>query len=935
MAEKKTTKKTATKRKTTGGRAKRSTAKKSTDAEAPTETPTPRGAAKSATTGTKERKTTTKRTAAKRPARKKATVKTAAKTAAVETKTLTAPSVAEHEDEIVIEFPPAAPPPFALRMPPAPPTPAARAKPAASDDTTAVLTAEPEPPATVDRDTPRGAAADDTAVATAERPQRDERSDGRRDDRRGGRRDRRRDGRRDDRRDDRGGNRRDERGDNRRDERQEGRGEDRREGRSDERREGRGDERRDGRRDNRRDGRGDARRDERRPEPREDRRETRPETGDEAALDEHAGLSPSQKRRLRRRRRLDARREQSGTPAATPPVTEPDETDDILDETDEFEPALDVVDRLDADDDAPPVIEEFEPAEELFDDEEETADVTTHTVVSEEAAPERDRRRRRGRGRGRRRRDDAASTEAEAPAETATTSEHVAPTTREMIINAVPREECRIAILENGKLEEIYFERAAAESHVGNIYKGIVTNVEPSIQAAFIDFGQGKNGFLHISDLHPEYFPKGEQRTENVGHKMPRRHRPPIQKCLRRGQEVIVQMTKEGIGTKGPTLSTYLSIPGRFVVMMPGMRRLGVSRRIEDDAERDALRKLLGELELPEGMGFIARTAALGRTTKEVQNDLSYLARLWRAVEKRTKNDPAPAELYRESDLVIRTIRDVFTSDVGHIVVDDPDVATRAREFLSIFSPNSEDIVTLYEDPEPIFYKYNIEPELERLHSRHVPLKSGGSLVIDQTEALVAIDVNSGRFRTEDDAEATAYKINVEAAEEIPRQLRLRDLGGVVVCDFIDMRLESHRRDIERRMIRNLKVHKERAKVLRMSAFGMIELTRQRQRASLMRSIYQDCRHCRGTGLVKTVDSVALDVMRLIQLAVSREHIHMIEVSVSPDVAYRLQNRKRRLLADLEHDFRRTILIRPEPNFTLDQVEVRCSDARGRVVPHL
>ncbi|MBP7744648.1 MAG: Rne/Rng family ribonuclease [Phycisphaerae bacterium] len=504
-----------------------------------------------------------------------------------------------------------------------------------------------------------------------------------------------------------------------------------------------------------------------------------------------------------------------------------------------------------------------------------------------------------------------------------------------MIINTVQREECRIAILEGGRLEEIYLERAAAENHVGNIYKGVVTNVEPSIQAAFIDFGQGKNGFLHISDLHPQYFPDGVGHTENVGRKMPRRSRPPIQRCLRRGQEVLVQVTKEGIGTKGPTLSTYLSIPGRFLVMMPGMRRLGVSRRIEDDATRDKLRDALGELELPEGMGFIARTAAMDRNKKELQNDLGYLTRLWRAVEKRIESEPAPAELYRESDLVIRTIRDVFTNDIERIVVDDEEVLARAREFLSIFSPRSQDIITLYTDPEPIFHKHKIEAELERLHSRHVPLKSGGSLVIDQTEALVAIDVNSGRFRTEDDAETTAYKINIEAADEIPRQLRLRDLGGVVVCDFIDMRMESHRRDIERRLIENLKQHKERAKVLRTSAFGLIEMTRQRQRASLTRSVYRDCRHCRGTGLVKTVESVTLDVMRLIQLAVTREQIRMVEISVSPEVAYLLQNRKRALINELETKHRRIVSIRPDPNFSLDQVEISCTDARGRVVPHM
>jgi len=276
----------------------------------------------------------------------------------------------------------------------------------------------------------------------------------------------------------------------------------------------------------------------------------------------------------------------------------------------------------------------------------------------------------------------------------------------------------------------------------------------------------------------------------------------------------------------------------------------------------------------------------------------------------------------------------VFTNDIERIIVDDQEVMEHAREFLSIFSPRSQDIVTLYTDPEPVFYKYKIEQELEKLHSKYVPLRSGGSLVIEQTEAMVSIDVNSGRFRTEDDAEATAYKINIEASDEIARQLRLRDLGGVVVCDFIDMRFENHRRDIERRLIENLKKHKERAKVLRTSAFGLIELTRQRQRASLTRSIYRDCRHCHGTGMVKTVESAVLDVMRLIQLAMTKEHIRMVEVTVSPDVAYLLQNRKRAPIHELETQFRKIVSIRSDVNYSLDQMELTCTDARGRVVPY-
>lgn len=634
-----------------------------------------------------------------------------------------------------------------------------------------------------------------------------------------------------------------------------------------------------------------------------------------------AGLSRSQRRRRRRRRHQESLtptpppaappRDSSAKPAPpprrpTPPPPPPSSVSAFVSETafdtadDDPAPWLEDVDVLksevaDAADDDLEIIEpkakRDEPAALTPDDEAAEAESSGEAAVEEPAADERGRRRRRrGRRSGRRGPTEPGAqvaTERTAPRPSARGVTVVAPPApgaaappREMIINTVQREECRIAILEGARLEEIYIERAAAENHVGNIYKGVVTNVEPSIQAAFIDFGQGKNGFLHISDLHPQYFPDGGGPTENVGRKMPRKNRPPIQRCLRRGQEMLVQVTKEGIGTKGPTLSTYLSIPGRFLVMMPGMRRLGVSRRIEEDESRGRLRQALGELDLPSGMGFIARTAALDRSTRELQSDLNYLTRLWRAVEKRIQNDRAPAELYRESDLVIRTIRDVFTDDIQRLIVDDEEVLARAREFLAIFSPNSEDLVTLYTDPEPIFHKYGIEAELERLHSRHVPLRSGGSLVIDQTEAMVAIDVNSGRFRTEDDAEATAYKINCEAADEVPRQLRLRDLGGVIVCDFIDMRLEAHRRDIERRLIENLKKHKERAKVLRTSAFGLIEMTRQRQRASLTRSVYRDCRHCRGTGLVKTIESVTLDVMRLIQLAVTREHIRLVEITV-------------------------------------------------------
>ena len=503
---------------------------------------------------------------------------------------------------------------------------------------------------------------------------------------------------------------------------------------------------------------------------------------------------------------------------------------------------------------------------------------------------------------------------------------------REMLINVVPGEECRIALTLDGKLEELFIERASAESHVGNIYKGRVTNVEPSIQAAFVDFGLTKNGFLHISDIVPQYFPSYDGEPEEIGRKTPHRDRPPIQKCLRRGQEVIVQIIKEGIGTKGPTLNTYISLPGRFLVMMPGMGRLGVSRRIEDEEDRQQMREMLNQLDLPKGKGFILRTAGRGRTKRELQRDLNYLMRLWKNVSDRLKSERAPATLYQESDLAIRTVRDTLEGDIERLVIDDEETARKIREFLAIAMPRASEKLLVYKDPEPLFYRYGIEEEINKLHSRLVPLSSGGSLVIESTEALVAIDVNSGKYREQKNAEETARRINLEASDEIARQLRLRDLGGVIVCDFIDMRLDKNCREVERSLREALRRHKERAKILRMSRFGIIEMTRQRSRPSILRSVQHDCPHCRGTGLIKTPESTALDAMRMLQLAGHRDAIESVEVRVCLDVASELLNRRRRSILELESGSGKKIVVRGIPDFGPDQIAFECLDARGRRV---
>ena len=504
--------------------------------------------------------------------------------------------------------------------------------------------------------------------------------------------------------------------------------------------------------------------------------------------------------------------------------------------------------------------------------------------------------------------------------------------TKEMLINTVEGQECRIAIVRDGELQELYVERSATASHVGNIYKGRITNVEAAIQAAFVDTGLGKNGFLHVSDVNPTYFPKGKQSPEKVGHKRPHYVRPPIQECLKRGQEVVVQMTKEGIGTKGPTITTYLSIPGRLLVMMPGMTRLGVSRKVEDDESRAKARAALEELKLPDDIGFIVRTAGVDRSKRDLQRDLNYLLRLWKAVKQRIQTARAPVELYRESDLVTRTIRDIYDSDIDRVVCDSEAVARRVIEFLSVAVPRTKHNVELYAGKEGLFYDTGLEAEIEKIHARRVELRSGGSLVIDQTEAMVAIDVNSGRFRQHSDAETTALKTNVEAAKEIVRQLRLRDLGGVILMDFIDMREERNRRELERTLRDALKDDRAKTKMLRISAFGIVEMTRQRLGPSLRQSAYDRCPHCDGTGVIQSEESLSLYVMRNIERACAHEHVARIEVSVPLEVAHFLSNRQRAQLAQMEARTERAIIIQADPDLPPGTGQVRCTNSRGSEV---
>ena len=543
---------------------------------------------------------------------------------------------------------------------------------------------------------------------------------------------------------------------------------------------------------------------------------------------------------------------------------------------------------------------------------------------------------------------------------------------QEMLINVRQPEESRIAIVEDGVLEELYVERAGHDSYVGNIYKGVVVNMEPSIQAAFVDFGVGRNGFLHISDLESQYFrqggfdpdkplgPDGPRRRprppaavaaegdefEEVDDEPSpaRRHargyrtggrpriKPPIQDVLRRGDEVLVQVIKEGMGTKGPTLSTYISIPGRYLVLMPALGRVGVSRKIEDDEVRRRLREIMGELSPPKGLGFIVRTAGSDRTKKELSRDLAYLLRLWKVIVRRIKKLQAPIDIYEESDMIIRTIRDIFTADVDTIYIDELSAYERAREFLQLVMPRHVNRLQLYQGKEPLFHKYRMDEEIAKIHRREVPLKQGGSIVIDQTEALVAVDVNSGSFRADDSAEETAYQMNLLAAQEIARQLRLRDLGGVIVNDFIDMRKEKHRRGVERALRDAVKRDRARTKILRTSPFGLIEMTRQRVRPSLKRSVYCDCPTCGGTGVVKSAESMAIEVVRLLILASQRPEVARVTMEVAGEVADYLNNKKRRELARLEDEGEMTVQLLATKGVGPEHLAIQCRDAEGREV---
>lgn len=454
-----------------------------------------------------------------------------------------------------------------------------------------------------------------------------------------------------------------------------------------------------------------------------------------------------------------------------------------------------------------------------------------------------------------------------------------------------------MAICRDGRLEELWVEHSDRVSPVGNIYKGRVTNVERSLQAAFVDCGFGKEGFLHVSDILPRYFPK-KRKNERIGSRTRRSERPAIENCLRRGDEVIVQVIKDGFGHKGPALSTYISLPGRMLVMLPHSTGSGVSRRVTDIEKRRELKKMLAGMRLSKEAGFILRTAGNTGGLTELQADARYLAELWQGAERKMKRK-APAEVLRECGLVTQILRDRWTKDFDQVIVDSREAATAARAYLRATAPRiKRKLVTLHSGP-PIFEKYGIESEVEGLSGKSAQLPSGGHIVIDQTEALVAVDVNSGRTRSRN-SEDTALKTNLEAAEEVARQLRLRDLGGLVVVDFIDMMGHRNRVKVEETLSRALAQHREKAQVLPMSEFGIIQITRQRSRQSVAAALHTACPQCSGSGKVESLGSSVASILRRMRSAISANPGCAIRATAPTEIVTEVFNRHRDEMDRLE-----------------------------------
>jgi ribonuclease E len=473
---------------------------------------------------------------------------------------------------------------------------------------------------------------------------------------------------------------------------------------------------------------------------------------------------------------------------------------------------------------------------------------------------------------------------------------------KRMLFNATQPEELRVAIVDGQKLIDLDIETAGKEQRKSNIYKAVITRLEPSLEACFVEYGGNRHGFLPFKEVAPQFYQPGSG------------NRPSIKEALREGQELLVQVEKDERGNKGAALTTYISLAGRYIVLMPNNPSGGgVSRRIEGE-ERDELRQVLSQVDVPQGMSIIARTAGIGRNTEELQWDLDYLKQLWDAIEGAAESEKAPSLIYLESSLVVRAIRDYFNPEISEILIDTEEVYQQALAFMSTVMPGNVNRIKRYVDDVPLFSRFQIEHQIESAHAREVRLPSGGVIVIDHTEALTAIDINSARATKGGDIETTAFNTNLEAAEEIARQLRLRDLGGLIVIDFIDMESNRNQREVEERLRDSLHYDRARVQTAKISRFGLLELSRQRLQPSLSESNYMPCPRCSGIGHIRGIESSALHILRIIQEEAMKESSAVIHVQVPVDVATFLLNEKRSDIHRIESRLKVGITLIPNPH---------------------
>ena len=485
---------------------------------------------------------------------------------------------------------------------------------------------------------------------------------------------------------------------------------------------------------------------------------------------------------------------------------------------------------------------------------------------------------------------------------------------KRMLINATQPEELRVALVDGQKLYDLDIEVPSREQKKSNIYKGKITRVEPSLEAAFVDYGAERHGFLPLKEVARSYF--SDEARSSGG-------RASIKEALREGQEIVVQVEKEERGSKGAALTTFISLAGRYLVLMPNNPRAGgVSRRIEGD-DRSSIRDAMAALNIPEDMGLIVRTAGVDRSVEELQWDLDYLLQLWSSIETAAQERSAPFLIYQESNVIIRALRDYLRADIGEILIDDEQIHSKARDFMQLVMPHNLNKLKVYKDTVPLFSRFQIESQIESAFQREVTLPSGGAIVIDHTEAMISIDINSARATKGGDIEETALNTNVEAADEIARQLRIRDLGGLIVIDFIDMQPTKHQREVENRLRDALKMDRARVQVGRISRFGLLEMSRQRLRPSLGESSQIVCPRCKGQGTVRGVESLALSVLRIIEENAMKEKTGRIVARLPVEVATFLLNEKRQILHRIEEHQKLDIMLIPVPHMHTPEYEIR------------